>query len=231
MSYKKPLLIEVYVDVRLDVGQLDDTTSLAVVERLRGVGLSEIEIVFGANAAVAENAAVNVGPRIRCWSSDRTKLAQVGRDQVIANQIGDYLGWRKFLEHFHTVLRATGDRTVASVALHTIDRLDVAFEGYTLGRYFSCDGGWIPKAFSNYSEPCDISFGHGYLQTDGFNRSLKLQQRAEGERRTVRIDAVFHEVLEGSSLPEKLEKLHTDGVTLFEQLITDETRKIMGGKV
>src|SRR6185503_14455980 len=98
------------------------------------------------------------------------------------------------------------------------------------------DGNQIPTSHRDSSEACDVSLGRGYLTTDGFNRSMRLQVRgsaqgAEPGTMSIRADAVFHDVIRISQDPlEVLGALHEESNRFFEALVTDETRGIMGGR-
>ena len=171
-------------------------------------------------------------PRIRCWSEDRVKLTQVGRDQVIANQVGEYLGWERFVEHVRGVLDATGPHSIVSMSLQAIDRMEVSASGFTLGQYFNCDGQFIPRWYADCAVACDITLGRGLVPVDGHNRVIKLQLRTQDDKRSVRIDSTFHDAVKGADPFRKLDELHEECTSAFEQLVTDETRTVvMGGKV
>lgn len=237
MGYKKPLLVEIYAELHLGAGAMPQAQLLKVVNLLQPT-VPEVEI--GAVNTVELNPSLGqvirkTEPRLRCWSAKRDRLVQLSPDLIVVNQVGDYLGWKVFETLFREVqghLAAAHDKlSIASVSLNTIDKLEVPIEGFTMGKFFECGGRFMPAYYADVREPCDVSLGHGVLDTDGFNRQLRVSLRAEEGKAKVVVNGTFHRRLEKQAeLFALLGRLHTESTDTFEALITAETRKHMGGK-
>jgi hypothetical protein len=129
------------------------------------------------------------------------------------------------------LLRVIADESsFDSVSLQTIDQFEVPLSEYRLGTYLVCGGEYIPGVYRSSSEPCDVSLGRGLLASDGFNRQLQLKVKSVGGKMRLRWHATFTDRLEGIAVGDKLEALHDESNKMFEAMITDETRRYMGGE-
>jgi uncharacterized protein (TIGR04255 family) len=240
VGYKKPLLTEIYAELHLGAGAMPQAQLLKVVNLLQPT-VPEVEI--GSINTVEVNPALGqvvrkTEPRLRCWSVARDRLVQLSADLIVVNQLGDYLGWKVFDKLFREVhghLTRTNDKlAITSVSLNTIDQMEIDLakvKDFRLGKYLACGGRFLPKYYDEVREPCDISLGHGVLATDGFNRQVRVALRVEGNKATVQMNGTFQRTLgKQNELFALLEGLHTESTETFEALITDETRRHMGGK-
>jgi uncharacterized protein (TIGR04255 family) len=150
---------------------------------------------------------------------------------VVFNQVGQYLGWNDFKANMGQLVQVIGDESsFDSVSLQTIDQLEVPRSEFTLGRYLVCGGTYVPGLYESSAEPCDISLGRGLLASDGFNRQLQVKVTSVGSGMRVRWHATFTNKLQGNSIAAKLEALHSESNEMFESMITDDTRRFMGGQ-
>src|SRR6478609_2139793 len=158
MGYKKPLLVELFVEVDL-VAPLTGSRILDLANVLRGLGLSDVELSGHLSAVAAfPGATLPFQARLRCWSQDRSRLVQLSHDQIVVNHVGAYLGWSRFLGLFEQVLGAaktSAELVPSALALNAIDRFESVNPAFTLGRYFRCDGTWIPRGYQDCAETCD----------------------------------------------------------------------------
>jgi uncharacterized protein (TIGR04255 family) len=228
MGYKKPLLIEVFSE--LDLGaSLDGSRVIDIAMGLRAVGYSSQEFVGALRPAIDP-----FQPRIRCWSADKRKLVQLSSEQIVVNQVGDYLGWGSFLDSFKGVLSHLGDLpslAPTALSIQAIDRLRVNEPDFALGQFFACDGERIPRWYANCNEACDITLGRGLVPQDSKNRQIALRLRKAPPGYEVQLTTSFKNRLHGApDMLGVLDELHAESNELFEALITDKTRQHMGGK-
>src|SRR5437867_11131756 len=101
--YKKPVLIEIFAECVLTPGTLPVPRFFDTVPTLKARGFTDIEMI--GNVQMTANEGPSMQPRIRCWSADRRRLIQIAEDLVIVNLIGDYPGWRPFIELFELGMR------------------------------------------------------------------------------------------------------------------------------
>jgi len=237
MGYKKPLLIELLAELDLDAALPGDAVfDLAADLRRNGYPRIDLGPTLAMppglpGAVVAMPGALQT--RLRCWSADDKKLVQVSPTQIVVNQIGDYLGWSDFKEMFGGVIGAAqkvGPLAASALSLQAIDQLAIDGPGFKLGSYFACKGTWIPQWYEDCAEACDISLGRGHVHEGGKNRQLALRLRPSPTGFVVKLNTIFKDKLRNSPPVEVLESLHKEATDLFEAVITDATRKKMGGK-
>ena len=235
VGYKKPLLTEIYAELNLSTA-FSQAKLLELVGRIAGVA-PEVEIASVNTVEVKADEGTVIRktvPRLRCWSTDRTRLVQFSPELVVVNQVGEYLGWSVFEQHFrqvHESLSSVAAVSIQSLSLHTIDRLVVDKSRFSVGRFLSCGGAYIPSYYADTTEACDISLGRGILVDDGFNRQVAVGVRIEDAKVTVQITAAFQNLLsDQAGLFALLDRLHMESNKTFEALITDETRQLMGGE-
>lgn len=245
MSYKKPLLVELYSEFHFAPGTLNPSTYFDIVPKLKGCGLTNVELgeVFGLNIALQKDGPA-VGPQtstphVRCWSPAKDQLAQMLQNMLVVNVVVDqtrpYRGWGDFIEFVGSVAgcarSAMATWPLESLSLNTIDRFDVPREGFRLGRYLNCGGPRLPQWYDDAAESCDVILGRGVVKLEGRNRQLRISVRFIDEKVRVDIQSAFHDRLADSDgYITLLEKLHEESNRSFESLLTDETRqKVMGG--
>src|SRR5689334_20640952 len=120
--YKKPVLIEIFAECFLTPGTLPGPRFFDIVPSLKARGFTNIEVV--GNMQVTPEEGPTMQPRIRCWSADKRQLIQIGEDLVITNLVGEYPGWRPFIELFELALRDVirAETAIKVLNLNTIDR-------------------------------------------------------------------------------------------------------------
>lgn len=233
MSYKKPLLIEILVEIHLEVGSFQLQQIVSVLPRLHEFGFLSAE--WGQAVQLKEpSQEPELIPRVRCWSHDRKRLVQLSHDLIVVNQLGHYDGWTKFKETVMGVARVAMETLrlppARFLALKTIDQLEAPADGFSVGRFFECDGEILPRSLSSLSVACDLTSGSGLVQKDGFNRSVVLSVKppVEGGQVDSRLFCTFQRKLEGE-MSVLLDALHDEAVKTFEGLVTNETRRRMEG--
>jgi len=162
-------------------------------------------------------------------------LVQVGEDLLAVNLTGEYPGWDAFLRLFNTGRRALeaglGEFQLRSLNFATIDRFEVAREGFSVSDYLDVGGRVMPKWYADCSESLDLSIGRGLLEPDGRNRQVQVKVQAATDPVKVMLQARFHDLVqEGEDLQKMLARLHKESTDTFESLITDRLRnEVMGG--
>jgi uncharacterized protein (TIGR04255 family) len=234
MSYNKPILTEIFSELYLEQSTLSPSLFFELVPALKKCGFTQIEFAEAANLQSTQfGRQLTRVPRVRCWSDDRRRLVQLSPDLVVANQVGEYLGWQAFRELFSSVksvLQSQSLLRVRSLSLNTTDQLKVPATGFVLGAYLECGGTMIPSWFKQASGPADIIYGKGDVATDGFNRQLQLSVQRNSSEMLLRAQLIFHDrVSAPDDLESKLEGLHQESNQSFESLITDRVRHLMGG--
>ncbi len=245
MNYKKPILTEILIKLVFEKGSLRESEIFDIVPKAKASGLTLVEIGQGMEIGQPiKNDEPKEGlkegfivPKIRCWNPEKTLLLQLMPDTIIANQVGEYLGWDELKKFFHTNLDFAKDAiqntNYKSVLLQTIDNFSVNREGFSLGQYLNCGGNKVPAWYQNSNESADITLGRGFLEEDMKNRQIRIGIRKQKESFSVRIDSIFHNKLNTKrDLNEVLEELHIESNESFESVITDKVRnEIMGGVI
>lgn len=239
MSYKRPILREIYAEVHLQEGALPQIAFVRLAQILTEAGLTLPEFnqvqSFKMDAAGGPPT-IHVAPRIRLWNPEKNQLAQFSPDEFYFNLVGPYLGWQAFDALRETtekaVRTATGkEPALRQVSLILLDSMKVPAAGYTLGKYLKCGGAYIPSWYATSTEAIDISMGRGVLPNDRLNRAFKIAVRPADDGVSIEINSTFRAAaLSGRSLKELIHSLHDDSTAVFEEMITDTTRNdIMGG--
>lgn len=229
MPYKKPILVELLAELRFSKN-LTDSALFDLTNAVRGGGWPEVE-VFSRMEPQGLLPALSSVTRFRCWAPGKQHLAQISASSLTVNQVGEYLGWDSFKEKVVRLLDVMGSAAeFGSVSFQTIDQIEVPAIEYRLGRFVVCGGKYVPGFYESSTQPCDITLGLGLLSSDGFNRQLGLKAQAIGENMRLRWHSSFTDILQDDLLV-RLEALHEESNEMFEAMITDETRRHMGGKV
>lgn len=240
MGYKKPTIAETYAEIHLAPETLTEARFFDVVPKLKDAGFTEVEF---ASAGLSLEVRQGFPPlpretrRVRCWKPGRNELAQVAEDLFIINLTGQYPGWHAFVHLFDEGRRALaaglGSVPARSLNLVTIDRFEVAREGFTVAKYLAVGGSVIPSWYADCSESLDLSLGRGLLEPNGRNRQVLVHVQAASDPVKVLFQAQFHDqVDEGADLQEALQRLHSEAHDTFEAMITDRLRdQVMGGQL
>lgn len=235
MGYKNPLLVEIFSELRFATGTLPSARLVEIVGAVgqKFKGTTEFAQLL---TATSEQTGVrpNIAPSLRYWSPDKTTLFQFSEDLVVVNQLRRYEGWSGFVQLFRTVtsILATnlGELSIASLSLNCIDKLEVEVAGFALGEYLECRGPHLPDSFADAREPFDIVTGRGIVSLNGSNRQIRATGRVEQAKFIVQLETKIERRVESSAkLFDVLEDLHDESNATFEDLITDRTRRLMGG--
>ncbi|MBI4677400.1 MAG: TIGR04255 family protein [Elusimicrobia bacterium] len=239
-SYKKPTITEIYSEIFLERRSLGDSECFDLVPRFKAAGLDKIEMCQSLgfppqSEPVPSQGKVEFVPRIRCWSPDKIRLAQVSRDVVTINLVGQYPGWTAFQNLFDSALTAltsvVSKEKIKSISLHTIDKFEAPTEGFTLGKYLTAGGERIPAWYADVKDSCDINLGMGFVNREGYNKKLNIALRRTEKGYIFRINSEIHYLVkQGQVVKDLLEGLHEESNETFESVISDATRNtIMGG--
>lgn len=238
MSYKKPVLAEIYVEAFFVKDALPVEKLFDVGNEIKKLGLSNIEVTSQFQITIAtegeKEESVGSMPRLKCWDSDKKNLVQVSKDLMVVNQIGEYLGWDKFKNLFRdsleTIKKVIPAISCRSLALHTADKFVVPIKDFTIDRYLNV-GPQMPSWYKGVKSASDISMGKGFLDKDGENYQFKASVRPSPENVNIHLVSVFHKKMSPTGVPlEALEELHKESNISFESVITEITRtEVMGG--
>lgn len=237
MAYRKPTLIETYVELHLGRGSLTEGQFFDVVPALKKLGYDDIELTtVGLSLDIKQGRpAPREKQRVRCWKPGRRELVQVGEDLLVVNLTGEYPGWDAFLKIFSeaqsALIEGLSRIQIKSINLGSIDRFEVPIDDYSFSSYFDVGGKVVPAWYSNSREAIDIDLGSGILESDGRNRQIHIDVRI-ADSVIIGIRCQFHDaVSSGADLDSVLAQLHDESNEAFESIITDSVREqIMGGK-
>lgn len=237
VSYRKPILVEMFAELHLEQGYLSQASFFDVVPMLKTQGLVDAEICQVVGVMITpEQVQQNTAPRVRCWSAKKDRLVQLSENVVIANLVGPYPGWKAFRALVDSVVAAltssVGAPKPSSVSLTTIDKMKVPQAGFTLGRYLHCGGPIVPAWYADTSVASDVTLGKGLVVKDGFNRQVRIAVRPSGDAEVeIVATTLFHNRHDKGSVGDELEAIHEESNKTFESLITETTRQHMGGWV
>ena len=229
MPYANPSLTEIFVELRTEPGGLGLQESSQIATKLQTRLGAPMEWTQAVGPGLIE-------PRIRCWSTERRELVQLGPDLFVVNRLGPYLGWDSFMELFGWALGVVTEVspafTPATVALSTVDGIDAPRDGFTMGRYLACGGRFVPGWYADVRDASDINLGRGTIDENAYNRQASIAVRMAPERALVQLNVMLQERIGGTSdLLGVLARLHDESNQMFEDIISDGTRALMGGKV
>ena len=248
MSYKKPILNEIYIELHLEKNNFRQNDFFTIVPMLNDLGFIDIEMKSVSTFSVPQKKqSINIDPaqeldhllipRVMCFNEKKTQLVQLSPDLIIVNNLTEYLGWKNFKSLFQDINKLFS-KTLESfktkeISLVTTDSFTVDKNEYKLNKYLVCGGDKIPSWYKDSQEAIDIILGRYFLPTDNKNRQIKLSIRPQIDNVLINFKSVFHNVInENTNIIKILEKLHEESTNSFESIITDYTREnIMGGKV
>lgn len=235
MSYNSPTLTEIYLKLTFDEGTLSEENFFEIVPIIKRAGLEKVEM-----GQVLEQAAGTTArplTRIRCWDREQYRLVQLSPDTVVINQTKEYLGWSKFRELISMTLKALNESGVQSsfksIELNTIDQFDIPSNDFRFGKWLNCESRFIPSWYEDATEPCDIDLGKGIININGRNRQfhVRVEMHQKTQMMHVRMQGVFHELVNAETFDEKLDALHNEANEQFESVITDNLRnEVMQGR-
>ena len=243
MSYKRPVIVEIYADLYLEAGTLPFGRFFEVVPQLQKNGFPVVE---AADVSMVEGTSpsgqVGATHRVRCWSEDRSRLVQLAPDNVAMNLVspdGTYPGWDAFISSvtsptLQSLAVSLGSWNPQSVGLHVLDRVTVSYSpAFSLGTYLNCGGPRIPSILGDTAVAFDYDIGRGLLQIDGKNRQIHMSGRVNRDVYLIEMHSVLHDrVADRGDLGATLDRLHDESVEWFESLITDTMRNdVMQGEV
>lgn len=242
MDYKKPILIEIYTEVFFQRDALATDKIFDIVPKIKALKLDVVEMD---NTLVVSKEVVKgdtteqqleATPRARCWNKEKTQLAQLSKDQLVVNLVGEYPGWEKYLELFNSVIDAVKQSGVElncrALGLHTLDKFNVPAIDFVASDYLNTSGPMIPAWYKGAVAPFDITLGKGFLEADGYNKQFTVRARNKEEAVEVRTESAFKKSIKPEEkILNVLGQLHAESTDSFESWITDKTRNVvMGGK-
>lgn len=240
MSYKEPVLAEIYTRVGLAEQTLPQEKLIEIVPLLKGCGLTAVEIGQALDQAppYAQESAqlLSTLPRLRVWDEPRLKLVQLSPDLVVINQKREYLGWdvySKFVaDTLKVIEKVAPPLTYTSVSLRTQDKFTVPSKNFKVGEWLKTDGSIVPRLYENISSPLDIVLGYGYLDLDGKNFSINIVVRRTSSGMEFVFDCGFSRKADQNfDFHKILSELHDEAKATFEGIITDRVRtEVMKGE-
>jgi len=231
MSYKKPIIVEIYTRIFLNNGQLSNSRILDFACSLKEIGYTNNDIVLASEPSTGTNEFTS---RIRCWDQEKIKLIQLSKDTIIFNYVKEYPGWTAFKEFVKEGLDAL-DKNIntnfQSVDIRTIDTFEIPDDSYRFGDWINCKSDKIPAWYNDSTDTIDITMGKGSIKSDCQNRQLLLSARKEGGKVRFKIEAAFHDRKHHDDLFSMMDTFHQESNHTFESIITDRVRiEIMEGK-
>lgn len=233
MGYKNPILAEIYVELNLS-GEGLGSAFVEMVGLLKKHDLTAVELApikqLSINALNPSDPTITHEnlPRVRVWNSQKTKLVQLSKQQIVINLVGLYPGWATFKQLFDNVLnelRQQNAIAIESMLLATIDKATVPSQNFQISDYLNTAGGIIPSYFNGSKEPADIILGKGVAKLNGRNRQFQVSWVPRGPHFEIAIQAKLQNMLNpADQVGVVLETLHDEAVNDFEKMITDKMR-------
>lgn len=231
MSYKKPILSEIYCEAFFK-RPIDTTIQWNIISALKeSSNIIEIDPDI-INPGLEPNMRV----RIRLWKDGKRELLQVYYNRIAFNFIPKdstvYEGWESFLEksmkYINAISSSYSDYCWENVGLSYIDKISgICKDGFKLGKYINCNGDTIPRIFEDTSVATDIIIGQGNKALED-NKQLKLKLQKSGDKYDILINTSFYTLLKCSnSIYNELNKLHDKCIEIFEKIITDYVRNVI----
>lgn len=232
MRYKKPLLIETYIEFKLS--QTPDPATILG----RFPYLAREKFQFEENKTVFNQKIIPRGPnafefetipQVQLFDQEHTLALQAHPRSISVHNISTYFGWKKLkttVAKVHELINEL-DLSTDAVGYSTIDELVVPCDGFALGRYFNCDGSWIPTSFVDTARMCDLQLGQELLELDGRNQQISLKVRIHDGLAKVTLHSKIYRKITSEDPLNVIDQLHEESTSLFELLITDETRREM----
>lgn len=237
MRYEEPSIIEALCELVFAPGAPWDFTVFGRFDSLLQKQLptrDQIEVMainvrnIGGNF---EQAMVRE-PRVRFFSADRSRLAQVGPNLLSANVLPPYPHWPDFkafiLEAMHAYVEAAKPAKIERMTLRYIDRVKPPSpDGFRLGDWIEAGSTYVPRFLDD-----SVNAGSSRVQKSVHGRVevVSVAHQLEEGIATVMIDTelVVHDVtLDSTDVTARLDRLHERVVEIFESCITDRTRALL----
>ena len=238
MSYRKPTLEEIVLRLRFSEGGLSHGYGVELVSKLKGLGLTDIQMAATLDAVPAtpaESPSPRVLPRMRCWDDQHLRLVQIAQDMIVINQTKQYLGWSQFRELVEGVASFLDKdklfATLKDLELRALDRMSIPRPSYRFSDWMQCDGTYLPQFYQDATTSLDVDMGIGLLELDGFNRQFHAHAQVKAKEVELRLQTVLaRRITADDNWRTVLEELHTESNSVFENVITDRVRyEIMQG--
>ena len=170
-------------------------------------------------------------PRMRFFSSDRARLAQVGENVLVANVLRPYPHWEVFkpfiLQTFRAYVAAASPVRVERLTLRYIDRIELPDEASVLGDWVATTSPYLPTYLADAQQG---AFNRVEKPVDGGTEALTLTLDVDEGTRVLRLDTELVSVgpaMEPAALDPLLESLHDRINEIFEACISERTRELL----
>ncbi len=172
-------------------------------------------------------------PRVRFFSSDRTRLAQVGTNLLSANVLPPYPHWPEFrsfiLECLRAYIEAARPSKIDRMTLRYIDRLSPDGQGdFRLGDWVEAGSTYVPRFLVDSST---TATSRVQKSVGGGTEVVSVVLQADDEGRPFVVldtELVTNDVsLDPEVVGERLDVLHRRVTEVFEACITDKTRALL----
>src|SRR5687767_2172305 len=91
VSYNRPIIVEIYTDLFLEPGTLKFARFFDLVPELQRLGFSTLEsaeaLQLDVNLSLGRPIGASRVQRVRCWSTDRSRLVQLAPDNITMNLV------------------------------------------------------------------------------------------------------------------------------------------------
>ncbi|MBN8707231.1 MAG: TIGR04255 family protein [Bacteroidetes bacterium] len=248
MAYKKPALTEIYAELFFrEDSFLENNQILSLAQKFIENGYPVTEFLndpFPTNQFNEQSIIVSFQPagqipiRIRCWDSEKINLVQITQNRIVVNKVKKYLGWADmmgFLEKTFKLYQDSFDRPfpVDSVSLRTIDDFTFDVSERSIEDYLDTGSNYFPKFYSGFKGSFDYNCGLGFMNVDGFNKSLNINSRLDGSDLKVKMQiGLLRKLSENSNYQSVFIELHDQSFEIFESLLTPYTKNVvMGGEI
>ncbi|MCA9574356.1 MAG: TIGR04255 family protein [Polyangiales bacterium] len=169
--------------------------------------------------------------RMRFFSADRSRLAQVGENLLIANVLRPYPHWGPFrafilqtLEAYESAAKPDG---IDRLTLRYIDKLPLGADGAPLGEWIRFESPYLPAFLAD-------AVARGFSRVEkpvvGGTEALTLVLEEHKGERVLTLDTelvVAPHALDRVALAATLDALHERVVEIFEACISDRTRAML----
>ncbi|MFN0274267.1 MAG: TIGR04255 family protein [Chitinophagales bacterium] len=231
MSYKNPILAEIYVEFFL-IEPASSNDQLDLVQILKSNGYDNITLPNEIYNLSPPQKTINT-KYIRCMNETGDKLIQVSPQVFVMNAIGNYKGKDDFFTFFHSGVNYLKEtnlfNSINGLSLNTIDRLDVVLnDNFLFQDYINCEGEIVPKWYKGSIYPIDINYGKGVPGKDEYNKQVKLSGRINDDKYSFELQTLLRFQIEDTTLIENFfNDIYVESNQIFENVITDKVRDIM----
>lgn len=221
MSYKKPILKEIYAEAYY-------SSKMGSTEMMKNA------LQFIEKFPIIENDKVNdknildvkIVPqtRIRCWSKDKKKLIQFYENRIAYNCIDVYDGWDEFKHEVDSVIGKFDKDMFTHLTLCYMDNFKIGKVDYNFSNLFKCCE-YIPKFLMDSTYSIDLKLGKGMLIKDDTNNQFHIQVKDIGSE--MEISIITAKGLKSQYDIDNFEFMHTYCIEVFEKVITDHIRDVI----